>query len=262
MRYCRLMTEEGPQWAAVEERGGEMWVTKIVSSPEEDRVHPYTAEFVAVRAAEAQLLAPVKPSKIVCVGRNYADHAKELGNEAPLEPLLFLKAPSAVIGQGETVVRPAISQRVDFEGELGIVIGKRARDIKDDDDPMAYIRGYVCVNDVTARDLQKKDDQWTRAKGFDTFCPVGPWVVERAVLDPLEGIALTTRLNGAVKQQGSTRDMIFNVPFLVRYISRIMTLMPGDLVATGTPAGVGPMAAGDVVEVEIAGLGVLRNPVV
>lgn len=262
MRYCRLMTDEGPQWGAVEERDGEMWVTKIVSSPEEDRVHPYTAEFAAVRAAEAQLLAPVKPSKIVCVGRNYADHAKELGNDAPKEPLLFLKAPSAVIGPNETIVRPAISQRVDFEGELGIVIGKKARDLGDEDDAMAYIRGYVCVNDVTARDLQKTDDQWTRAKGFDTFCPVGPWVVERAVLDPLTGVAVTTRLNGEVKQQGTTSDMIFDVVFLVRYISRIMTLMPGDLIATGTPAGVGPMTVGDVVEVEIAGLGILRNPIV
>jgi 2-keto-4-pentenoate hydratase/2-oxohepta-3-ene-1,7-dioic acid hydratase in catechol pathway len=256
------MTEEGPQWGAVEERDGEMWVTKIVSSPEEDRVHPYDAEFVAVKAAEAPLLAPVKPSKIVCVGRNYADHAKELGNEAPKEPLLFLKPPSAVIGPGETVVRPAASKRVDFEGELGVVIGKKTRDLGDDEDAMACIRGYVCVNDVTARDLQKMDDQWTRAKGFDTFCPVGPWVVERAVLDPLAGVAVTTRLNGTVKQQGSTRDMMFDVAFLVRYISRIMTLMPGDLIATGTPAGVGPMVSGDVVEVEIAGLGVLRNRVV
>jgi 2-keto-4-pentenoate hydratase/2-oxohepta-3-ene-1,7-dioic acid hydratase in catechol pathway len=262
MRYCRLMTEEGPQWGAVEERNGEMWVTKIVSSPEEDRVHPYDSVFAEVRAAEALLLAPIKPSKIVCVGRNYADHAKELGNDAPKEPLIFLKPPSAVIGPGETIVRPAISQRVDFEGELGIVIGKKTRDLSDDEDAMASIRGYVCVNDVTARDLQKTDDQWSRAKGFDTFCPVGPWVVDRSVLNPLAGIAVTTRVNGTVKQQGSTREMIFDMAFLVRYISRIMTLMPGDLIATGTPAGVGPMAAGDVVEVEIAGLGLLRNPVV
>ncbi len=262
MRYCRLMTEQGPQWGAVEERDGEMWVTRIVSSPEEDRVQPYAAEFAAVRAREAQLLAPVKPSKIVCVGRNYAEHAKELGNEAPKEPLLFLKPPSAVIGPGETIRRPAASARVDFEGELGVVIGKKTRELGDGEDVMAHIRGYVCVNDVTARDLQKTDGQWTRAKGFDTFCPVGPWVVERSVIDPAAGLGITTRLNGVVKQQGTTDAMVFDVATLVRYISRIMTLMPGDLIATGTPAGVGPMESGDVVEVRIEGLGVLRNPVI
>jgi 2-keto-4-pentenoate hydratase/2-oxohepta-3-ene-1,7-dioic acid hydratase in catechol pathway len=262
MRYCRLMTDEGPQWGAVEERDGEWWVTKIVSSPEEDRVQPYKVEFVAVKAGEARLLAPVKPSKIVCVGRNYAEHAKELGNEAPKEPLLFLKPPSAVIGPGETIRRPAASQRVDFEGELGVVIGKRARDVGEDEDVRPYIRGYVCVNDVTARDLQKTDGQWTRAKGFDTFCPVGPWVLEQSAVDPAAGLGLTTKLNGELKQQGTTDEMVFDVATLVRYISRIMTLMPGDLIATGTPAGVGPMEAGDVVEVEIQGLGVLRNPVV
>ncbi len=209
MRYCRLMTEEGPQWGAVEERDGEWWVTKIVSSPEEDRVQPYKAEFVAVKAGEARLLAPVKPSKIVCVGRNYAEHAKELGNEAPKEPLLFLKPPSAVIGPGETIRRPAASARVDFEGELGVVIGKRARDIGEDEDVRPYIRGYVCVNDVTARDLQKTDGQWTRAKGFDTFCPVGPWVLEQSAVDPAAGLGLTTKLNGELKQQGTTDEMVF-----------------------------------------------------
>jgi len=204
------------------------------------------------------LLAPVAPSKVVCVGRNYREHAAELGNKMPDEPLLFLKAPSAIIGNGDCIVRPPQSQQVEHEGELGVVIGRRAAKLTDQDDPLSYVLGYTCVNDVTARDLQRKDVQFTRAKSFDTFCPVGPFVVDG--LDP-RNLVVTTRVNGVVKQDGRTADMAFSVPFLIRYISNIMTLYPGDLIATGTPAGVSAMKDGDTVEVEIEGIGVLRNPV-
>jgi len=176
----------------------------------------------------------------------------------PDEPLLFLKAPSAVIGSGENIEIPAASHQVEHEGELGVVIAKRAREISDDDDPLSYVLGYTCVNDVTARDLQRKDIQFTRAKSFDTFCPVGPWVEPQ--LDPANTV-VTTRVNGQVKQQGRTADMAFSVSFLLRYISRIMTLYPGDLIVTGTPAGVSRLYQGDSVEVEVDGVGVLSNKV-
>ena len=207
--------------------------------------------------AGAIVLAPTVPSKIVCVGRNYADHAKELGNEAPAEPIIFLKPPSAVLAPEGTIVRPAASQRVDFEGELVIVIGREAKDVKaarwrD------YVRGFTCANDVTARDLQKKDVQFTRGKSFDTFCPLGPWI--ETDLDP-SSLRLTTRVNGEARQNGKTSDMIFPCDFLVEFISSIMTLLPGDVILTGTPAGVGPLQAGDVVEVEVEGIGTLRNHV-
>lgn len=208
--------------------------------------------------ADLKLLAPVAPSKVVCVGRNYREHAAELGNKMPDEPLLFLKAPSSVIGNGDCIELPPQSAQVEHEGELGVVIGRETRRLGDDDDPLSYVLGYTCVNDVTARDLQRKDVQFTRAKSFDTFCPVGPFIVDG--LDPLN-LAVTVRLNGAVKQNGRTADMAFSVPFLIRYIANIMTLYPGDLIATGTPAGVSPMKDGDTVEVEIEGIGVLRNTV-
>ncbi len=204
--------------------------------------------------------APISPSKIVCVGRHYREHAKELGNEPPKEPLIFLKPPTTILAPGEAIVRPRLTQRMDYEGELGVVIGRECRHLGDKDDVRRYIQGYTCANDVTARDLQKTDGQWTRAKGFDTFCPVGPLVV--ADLDPWKGVSVTTRLNGQVKQQGNTRDFIFSLDVIIRYISRVMTLLPGDLICTGTPAGVGPMQAGDVVEVEVEGVGTLRNPVI
>jgi 2-keto-4-pentenoate hydratase/2-oxohepta-3-ene-1,7-dioic acid hydratase in catechol pathway len=210
----------------------------------------------SLRLAEASLLAPVVPSKIICVGRNYIEHAIELGNKIPDEPLLFLKAPSAVIGSGESIELPLASHQVEHEGELGVVLAKRAREISDDEDPLSYVLGYTCVNDVTARDLQRKDIQFTRAKSFDTFCPVGPWVEPE--LDPAN-TGVTTRVNGQVKQHGHTTDMTFSVSFLLRYISRIMTLFPGDLIATGTPAGVSRLKHGDIVEVEVDGVGVLRN---
>ena len=206
-----------------------------------------------------KLLAPVVPSKIVCVGRNYREHAAELGNKMPDEPLLFLKAPSAVIASGDEIVLPTASQQVEHEGELGVVIGRVARKVSNADDPLSYVFGYTCVNDVTARDLQRKDVQFTRGKSFDTFCPVGPWI--ETEIDP-SNVAVETRLNGEVKQKGNTADMAFPVAFLISYISEIMTLYPGDLIATGTPAGVSRMKHGDMVEVEVQGIGALQNRVV
>jgi len=206
---------------------------------------------------QVRLLAPVLPSKIVCVGRNYADHAAELGNEMPSEPLLFLKPNTAVIGPGDVIRKPAICERLDHEGELAVVIKGLVRNA-DEETAAAAILGYTCGNDVTARDLQKADGQWTRAKGFDTFCPLGPWIetdVEAIGLD------IETRVNGEVRQSGNTKDLTFTPAFLVSYISKIMTLLPGDVIMTGTPAGVGPMQPGDRVEVEIGGIGVLSNPV-
>ena len=193
----------------------------------------------------------------MCVGRNYADHAKELGNEAPKEPLLFFKPPSSVLAHEGIIVRPAVSERVDFEGELAIVIGREATRVQAAN-WRDYVRGFTCANDVTARDLQKKDVQFTRAKGFDTFCPLGPWL--ETELD-VKDLRLVTRVNGETRQEGRTSQMIFSCGFLVEYISAIMTLVPGDVILTGTPAGVGPLNAGDAVEVEIEGLGVLRNAV-
>lgn len=200
----------------------------------------------------------VQPSKIVCVGRNYAAHARELGNEVPKQPLLFFKPPSSLIGPGDAIMLPAASQQVEYESEIGVVIGKRARKVRERD-AMSYVRGFTCANDVSARDLQKSDGQWGRAKGFDTFCAVGPVVVEGLDWGALEVIG---RLNGEERQHGYTRDMVFSIPVLVEYISHVMTLEPGDLILTGTPEGVGKMSAGDVVEVEIPGIGILSNPVV
>ena len=207
---------------------------------------------------EVILHPPVVPSKIVCVGRNYREHAAELGNKMPDEPLLFLKAPSALRASGEKIILPAASQQVEHEGELGVVIGRIATKLSASDDPLSYVFGYTCVNDVTARDLQRKDVQFTRAKSFDTFCPVGPWI--ETEINP-NNLVVETRLNGEVKQKGNTADMAFPVAFLIRYISEIMTLYPGDLIATGTPAGVSRMKHGDTVEVEIKGIGVLTNGV-
>jgi len=200
----------------------------------------------------------VKPSKIVCVGRNYAKHAAELGNEVPTEPLIFLKPPSALIGAGEAIVLPEGVGRVDFEGEIGVVMGVRGRRIPERD-AWAAVDALVPVNDVSARDLQKKDGQWSRAKGFDTFCPVGTPVPVRDV--ELDALAVTTLVNGEVRQDAPATDMVFSIPFLIAHISRIMTLEPGDLICTGTPDGVGPLAKGDHVEVRVAGVGAVANPV-
>jgi len=197
------------------------------------------------------------PGKIVCVGRNYAAHARELGNAVPKEPLLFFKPPSAVIRPDDAIVLPAVSRQVEYESEIAVVIGLRAVRVAADR-AGDYIRGYTCANDVTCRDLQKTDGQWARAKGFDTFCPIGPQVAEGLDWRTLEVIG---RVNGVERQRGRSADMIFPIPVLVEYISHIMTLEPGDLILTGTPEGVGPLAPGDVVEVEVPGIGVLRNTV-
>ncbi|GGG65299.1 fumarylacetoacetate hydrolase family protein [Edaphobacter dinghuensis] len=262
MRYCKFLSPEfGPVYAIVEERDGELWAVRSMAAPEEDRAAHSSAqiEFKPRPLKELELLPPVNPSKILCIGRNYRDHATELGNEVPKEPLLFLKPPSSLLAPNGIVRMPALSKRVDYEGELGIVIGRRCRNLGPDEDVRPYIRGYTIVNDVTARDLQKSDGQWTRGKGFDTFCPVGPVVSDE--IDPVGGapVTLTTRLNGEIKQQGNTSDLIFPIAHLLRYITAAMTLEPGDLIPTGTPAGVGPVNAGDRIQVEIDGLGVLEN---
>ncbi len=208
-----------------------------------------------VPVTPSALLAPVTPSKIVCVGRNYRAHAKELGNEVPTEPLLFLKPPSALTGPGANIPLPAASARVEHEGELAVVIARTLTDATPEE-ALAAVFGYACSNDVTARDLQRKDVQFTRAKGFDGFCPVGPYLETEVSPDDLR---LVVRVNGEVRQDGRTRDMVFPVGTLLAYISSVMTLLPGDLVLTGTPAGVGPLLAGDRVEVSIEGLGTLEN---
>ncbi|MFZ0818970.1 MAG: fumarylacetoacetate hydrolase family protein [Candidatus Acidiferrales bacterium] len=209
--------------------------------------------------SEVKLLPPSVPSKIVCVGRNYREHANELGNEVPPEPLIFLKPPSAIIAPEEPIVMPAISKRVDYEGEIAVIIGRTCSQLAEGDDVKAYIAGFTCLNDVTARDLQKSDGQWTRGKGFDTFCPFGP--VLETELD-LNAATVETFLNGVRKQSGRASEMMFSVDVIIRWISRVMTLLPGDVIATGTPSGVGPVQAGDVVEVVVGGVGTLRNPVV
>ncbi len=211
-----------------------------------------------VPIGEVIILPPVEPSKIVGVGRNYLEHSRELGNPVPEEPLLFLKPPSAVIGPNGNILYPKTSQRVDFEGELAVVIGKAARNLGEADQPEDYILGYTCINDVTARDLQSKDVQFTRSKSFDTFAPVGPCIATG--LDH-SNLTVKTFLNGKLKQSSSTRHLIFPVPRLVRFVSGIMTLCPGDIIATGTPSGVGPMEPGDRVDVQIEGIGTLSNTV-
>jgi 2-keto-4-pentenoate hydratase/2-oxohepta-3-ene-1,7-dioic acid hydratase in catechol pathway len=277
MRYCKYLSSENgtplSRYALVEKRNGVLWATLPMQAPQEDLtarilggvpIPTLAIEFEATPLSDLHLLPPVTPSKILCIGRNYRDHAAELGNDVPTEPLLFLKPPSSLLAPRDLIRIPAISQRVDYEGELGIVIGRRCYKIGPDEDVRPYIRGYVCVNDVTARDIQKSDSQWTRGKGFDTFCPVGPIVSDE--IDPCgfedkpaSPVTVTTRLNGAVKQQGSTRDLIFPIADLLRYITATMTLEPGDLIPTGTPAGVGAVQPGDRIQIEIDGLGILEN---
>jgi 2-keto-4-pentenoate hydratase/2-oxohepta-3-ene-1,7-dioic acid hydratase in catechol pathway len=207
---------------------------------------------------DVTLLPPVKPSKIVAVGINYKDHAMERGRVLPEEPLIFLKPPSAIVGPNDIIVYPSLSKRVDYEGELALVIGKKARRLKETDRANDYILGYTCFNDVTARDLQEKDVQFTRAKSFDTFAAVGPCISTE--IDPRR-LRIKTFLNGKLRQSGNTRNLIFSVPVIVRFISEVMTLNPGDVITTGTPAGVGPMNPGDRVDVQIEGIGILSNTV-
>jgi 2-keto-4-pentenoate hydratase/2-oxohepta-3-ene-1,7-dioic acid hydratase in catechol pathway len=264
MRYCKYFDEQAgaAQYGKVEDVSGTATiVARMVPWPEDRTVRSSDAPFTPRPLASARLLAPVNPQKIICVGRNYREHASEMGNEVPVEPLLFYKPPSSIIGAGEEIVIPpsTLTQRVDYEGELGVIIGKRCRNVPEGEDVRPHIRGYTIVNDVTARDLQKKDSQWARAKGFDTFCPVGPMVTDE--IDVWSGVEVETFLNGERKQRGNTREFIFGLDQIIRYISQFATLEPGDLISTGTPAGVGPLKTGDVVEVEIGGIGRLRNPV-
>lgn len=255
MKICHFIYNDATCWGAVEknlifplegleglpEKHGEMRLTE------------------SIEIEKVKLLPPTKPSKIVCVGRNYAEHAAELGNEIPKEPLLFLKAPSSLISEGENIIIPEQSAQVEHEGELAVVIGRSCKNLKDTDNSLDYVFGYMCLNDVTARDLQRTDGQFARAKSFDTFCPIGA-VIETDL--EASDIRLTTKVNGVIKQDGRTSQMIFPIPFLIRYISRQMTLNAGDIIATGTPSGISKMTSGDVCEVEIEGIGILRNPVV
>lgn len=204
-------------------------------------------------------MSPIDPSKIVCIGRNYAKHAAELGNDVPSEPLIFLKPPSSLVFDGDEIVMPDAAGRVDFEGEIGVIIGKAARKVRAED-AWKHVEALVPLNDVTARDLQRADGQWSRAKGFDTFCPVGEPVPVGEV--DLDALAVTTRVNGEVRQNGPASDMVFDIPTIIAHISGIMTLEPGDLIATGTPDGIGPVSVGDEVEVEVTGVGSVRNRVV
>jgi 2-keto-4-pentenoate hydratase/2-oxohepta-3-ene-1,7-dioic acid hydratase in catechol pathway len=263
MKYCRFQFNGQAEYGLVESVAGRDSIVRLLlTAPEEadgDMESLRTRRIEAIPLDEAVLLPPVRPSKIVCVGRNYREHAAELGHEVPKQPLIFLKATSALLSPGGTVRRPKISQRVDYEGELGVVIGKTCYQPAPDADIRQYILGYTCVNDVTARDLQETDGQWSRAKGFDTFCPVGPIVTDE--IDPWAGIGVETRVNGTVKQNGNTRDFIFALDVVIRYIAQAMTLFPGDIIPSGTPSGVGPVVAGDVVEVTVAGVGTLKNPV-
>lgn len=207
---------------------------------------------------DVRVLAPCVPSKILAVGRNYIEHAQETQNDVPEEPLLFIKPPTTVIAHLDPIVYPVLSQRVDHEGELAVIIGRRCRSVEPAQ-AKDYIFGYTCANDVTARDLQRKDGQWTRGKGFDTFLPLGPYIQTDF---HWANASLQTRLNGQVRQNGQLKDMVFKVDFLISFVSQVMTLLPGDVLLTGTPAGIGPMQPGDVVEVEISGIGTLRNHVV
>jgi 2-keto-4-pentenoate hydratase/2-oxohepta-3-ene-1,7-dioic acid hydratase in catechol pathway len=263
MKYCRFLLNDQAQYGAVEERNGELWVSGPAPAPEEDLAFRLadagSFDFAPMPLSAANLLAPAMPSKIICVGRNYRDHARELGNEIPVEPLIFFKPPSSLLKPGGAVRLPAASTRVDFEGELVLVIGRRVHKLKPGSDLSGVIRGYTLADDVSARDLQKKDVQWTRAKGFDTFCPLGPLVSDE--VDPGAGVTIQTRVNGELRQQASTLDFIFSIPTLLCFITAAFTLEPGDVILTGTPSGVGPLKPGDQVEVSIAGIGTLAHTV-
>ena len=232
-------------------------ISVLWSTPFGDGLKNTVGEIASLPAVK--LLAPCEPTKIVALGLNYRDHAAEFGHPLPEEPLLFMKPSTAVIGPDEDIIYPAMSRRVDYEAELAVVIGKTARHVKEED-VRDYVLGYTCINDVTARDLQKKDGQFTRSKSFDTFAPLGPWI-ETAIPDP-DNLTVEAFLNGERRQHSSTRNLVFPVGALVSFISRIMTLLPGDVIATGTPAGVGAMQPGDVVEIRVEGIGTLRNRLV
>jgi 2-keto-4-pentenoate hydratase/2-oxohepta-3-ene-1,7-dioic acid hydratase in catechol pathway len=263
LKYCRFQHNGRVEYGLVESVAGRDEITRVFLKPPDQGGE---VEDVPTKAiphlplTEAKLSVPVRPSKIICVGRNYRAHAAELGNEVPTEPLLFFKPPSSLLASGEDIRRPRISQRTDFEGELAAVMGRRCYKLSADEDVRPLILGYTALNDFTARDIQKKDSQWTRGKGFDTFCPVGPMVTNE--IDPWAGVDVETRVNREIRQHGNTRLFIFPLDVVIRYISDVMTLEPGDVIATGTPEGVGPVVAGDVIEISVEGVGTLRNRVV
>jgi len=255
VRIARFSTGDGVGFGVVEGGPGEEFISGISG-------HPFgPIQFTGERysLSQVRLVAPMLPSKVVAIGRNYADHAKEMGNEVPDEPLVFLKPSTSVIGSGEAIAYPTtLSQRVDYEGELAVVIGRLCREVPRER-AHEVVFGYTCANDVTARDLQKKDVQFTRAKGFDTFCPLGPWI--QTELDPSD-VGIVTSVNGEVKQSSRTSKLMYDIPALIAHVSAVMTLIPGDVILTGTPEGVGPLSVGDEVSVFIEGIGTLSNRVV
>ncbi|MGH8897488.1 MAG: fumarylacetoacetate hydrolase family protein [Egibacteraceae bacterium] len=251
MRIARVARPDGPSFGVVREDH----VVLIDGHP----FGPFTLTDQIAPLEKVRLLAPVIPAKILCTGQNYATHAAELGHEVPLEPLIFSKPATAVIGPGSDIRLPALSERVDHEAELAVVIGRLTRKVAVAD-ALDAVLGYTCANDVTARDLQQRDGQWTRAKGFDTFCPLGPWI--ETELDIAAALAVRCLVNGEVRQDGTTTDLVFDIPTLISYCAAFTTLLPGDVILTGTPAGVGQVVAGDTVDVEVEGIGTLSNPVV
>ncbi|MCL2454715.1 MAG: fumarylacetoacetate hydrolase family protein [Micrococcales bacterium] len=257
MRIARFTQGSDPRFALVEGDGDDAELVVISGDPIYMPVQP-TGERVRLNDDGVRLLAPVIPrSKIVCVGRNYVEHAHEMGSEVPEKPLLFFKPNTAVIGPDDPIIAPDWSAQVEHEGELAVVIGKVTKDVSPEA-AMAHVFGFTCANDVTARDVQRAESQWSRAKGFDTSCPLGPWIVPGLDVEDLE---VSVRVNGERRQHGTTSQMTFDVPYLISYISEAFTLLPGDVILTGTPAGVGRLEHRDVVEVEIEQIGTLRNPV-
>jgi 2-keto-4-pentenoate hydratase/2-oxohepta-3-ene-1,7-dioic acid hydratase in catechol pathway len=257
VRIARFTTGDDPRFGFVQTENGKDYLAVLNGDPLYMPVNP-TGERIEIGDG-VRLLAPVIPrSKIVGVGRNYADHAKEMGNEVPTSPLLFFKPNTAVIGPDDPIVLPDFTDEVSYESELAVVIGRITKDVTPER-ALEHVLGYTVANDVTARDAQRTDGQWARAKGFDSSCPVGPWIETELDTDML---GVSSRVNGETRQDGNTRDLVFDIAFLVSYISEAFTLLPGDLILTGTPAGVGPIVAGDRVECEVEGIGVLSNPVV
>lgn len=251
MRIVRYGSLDAPQWGIIE--------NEVLYHLEGSPFAGASRGREVGALADSPLLAPVAPSKVVCIGRNYAAHAAELGNEVPPEPLIFLKAPSSIIGPEATIVLPPQSERVEHEGELALVIGTRCRHLTEQN-AMAAVLGYTCANDVTARDIQRRENQWGRGKNFDTFCPIGPWIVTADEFDPV-AVRVTCTVNGEVRQDGTTDLLIYPLTRLLCDITAVMTLEPGDMILTGTPAGVGTLVAGDIVEVTVEGIGTLRNRV-
>ncbi len=250
MKFARILFQDKVRFAVIEgDKARLIEGTVFDEFALTDEVYPLSS---------VRLLAPVEPSKVVCVGLNYAEHARETNMPVPDEPILFIKPSTSVIGPGEAIIYPKMTKRMDYEAELGVVIKKQMKNVSPAES-RNYLLGYTCLNDVTARDLQRKDGQWTRSKSFDTFCPIGPWVIDD--IDP-NNVDIELYLNGKRRQASNTKEFVFKMEDLLSFISRVLTLLPGDVVATGTPSGIGPMKRGDQVEVRIQGIGGLKNPVV